>query len=482
MSWKKDDLGTTDPPRSIPLWLKLSLTYGMIFTLVSSLSFTGVCFALKTILTSEMDAQLREEVQRWESVLKLAGLRGLENEFVSQAFTQGARRCFCRYTDERGLTMAASNMTAWQGLPSPPLTFVSQAQTGDLMFATLTLTNQRHIRVAYLKVNRGVLAYGLTAESINNTVLRMIQISVISVIGMAILAGGLGYLGARRSLRGLDTMVESIEKTGIGQFEHPMPKPGDSLEVDRLVDAFDRMRRRISSLVDELRNVTNDIAHDLRSPITRIRGTAETTLMTDHQQDQSDEALGTVVEECDRLIEMINSMLSITQLDALKTEDLQEEIDLTVMVRQLVDIYDAAAEDAGPTLVHEVPETTVLVRGRQELLARAVTNLLDNALKFTPTGGMIKVIVSKEKTQTIITVADNGPGLSAEDQQKVFNRFYRGDSSRGQPGNGLGLAMVKGIAKAHQGQATVTSTPGEGSSFCLSLPDIIQPNSNQTKS
>ncbi len=222
---------------------------------------------------------------------------------------------------------------------------------------------------------------------------------------------------------------------------------------------------RIQSLLNGIREVTDNIAHDLRSPITSMRGTAETTLMNGSDIDDFKAMAGNTVEECDRLLSMVNAMLDISEAEAGASKMEIEEIDLSQVVRQACEIFLPIVEEKELSLDIQAPPACN-IRGDLKKIQRLISNLLDNALKYTPTGGTISIEVSAHEKERIITIEDNGIGIDENDLPYIFHRFYRCDHSRSQEGCGLGLSLARAIVTAHAGQMnySVCLMPAAGSS------------------
>ncbi len=205
-------------------------------------------------------------------------------------------------------------------------------------------------------------------------------------------------------------------------------------------------------------------------PITRIRGVAETTLTGDAALSHYQDMAVTVIEESDRLVVQINTILELAEIDAgLKVMPL-EKLNLTQVVQKAVELYQPAAETKKISLQLKFSSTHCLIDGNLPALQRLLANLLDNAIKFTPALGRISITLTMEQKKILLGIADNGPGIPAEEQNRIFDRFYRGDISRSSAGSGLGLALVQSIVQAHHGTITVESDGNSGSSFLINLP------------
>ncbi|MFH2074943.1 MAG: HAMP domain-containing sensor histidine kinase, partial [Pseudomonadota bacterium] len=241
-------------------------------------------------------------------------------------------------------------------------------------------------------------------------------------------------------------------------------------EIDQLAMTFNQMLDRIQSLVAEIRQMGDDIAHDLKSPLTRIRGMAEITLTTGKSPAEYEAMAASAIEECDRLLDIINTMLMISKTEAGVEKPSREKIDLASLVREACELFGTTAEDGGLTLSCNVPERCVIA-GDARMIQRLFANLLDNAIKYTSTGGRAEVSLSQiEGRGATLTVKDTGVGIAAGDLPRIFERFYRGDQSRSESGTGLGLSLARAIARAHGGDITVESRLREGSVFTVTLP------------
>jgi signal transduction histidine kinase len=250
-------------------------------------------------------------------------------------------------------------------------------------------------------------------------------------------------------------------------------------EIDQLAMTFNQMLDRIQTLVTEIRQMGDNIAHDLKSPLTRIRGSAEIALTTARSPAEYEAMAAGAIEECDRLLAMINTMLMISRTEAGVEKPARESLDLTALAREACELFGTPAEDQGIALACSVPETCP-VTGDHRMLRRLIANLLDNALKYTQAGGSVELTVFQNAGSAALTVRDTGSGISAGDLPRIFERFYRCDQSRSVAGTGLGLSLARAIARAHGGEITVESRPGRGSAFTVTLPRAFAP-ANMTK-
>lgn len=274
---------------------------------------------------------------------------------------------------------------------------------------------------------------------------------------------------AKHALRGVDEVTTTALRIAKGDFEQRVPPKARGEEIERLATTFNYMLDRINALINGIRNMTDNMAHDLRSPIARIRGTAETTILSDSTLKEYESTVVDTIEECDRLLDMINTMLDISEAEAGASKLKKQEIDFADVVQKACDLFQPIADNNGVILSANI-SLPCYISGDTQKVQRMVANLLDNALKYTPTKGRVTVSVTRDDGRVVSSFSDTGVGISEVDLPHIFRRFYRCDQSRSQAGVGLGLSLAKAIAKSHGGDITVTSCPGKGSTFTIILP------------
>jgi signal transduction histidine kinase len=279
-----------------------------------------------------------------------------------------------------------------------------------------------------------------------------------------------GWFVVKIALNGVEEVTRTAIQISDGDFNSRVPIRGRGEEIDRLATTFNNMVERIQSLVKGMREITDNMAHDLRSPITRIRGIAEMTITSAGDTRDYELMAGSVVEECDRLLGIINTMLDISEAKAGLSKLNISKVDISKIVEETCEIFQPVAEDKNTKIIKKLAENTIIWADNQKL-QRVVSNLLDNALKYTPTGGTITVTVEGDTDQVMVSVNDNGIGISRDDLPHIFRRFYRCDRSRSQPGTGLGLSWARAIIQAHGGHISAASTLNEKSTFTVTLPN-----------
>lgn len=278
--------------------------------------------------------------------------------------------------------------------------------------------------------------------------------TLLGVVLMVVLGVGGGYYVSRRILARIDAVSETSRTIMAGDLSQRMALSGSGDEFDRLAESLNAMLARIERLMHGLKEVSDNIAHDLKTPLTRLRSRVEAALRAEPTEASYREALETTIEESDRLIAVFNALLMIARAEAGAAGASFATVDLSDVARDVVELYEPVAEEEGQSLTVEASRKAE-IHGNRELIGQAIANLVDNALKYAPAeaGGCgISVSVRCQGDRAQIAVADSGPGIPAELRDKVVERFARLEESRSAPGAGLGLALVAAVASLHGGE------------------------------
>ena len=280
------------------------------------------------------------------------------------------------------------------------------------------------------------------------------------------------WLISRRFIRGIQqtTLAMNRISSGSGDYSYRIADLSDKdREIRDLMQTFNSMNERTEQLLTELKMMSDNVAHDLRTPLTRISGTVE-MLLRDRNLDESLRGVFvSIAEETSRLKTLVNTLMDISRTSSRPDELHREEIDLTGQLRGLCEFMQPAFEEKGLLFQLELPDHPVMILADKTKFQRVISNLLENALKFTERGS-VRVKAETSDAGVSLRVEDTGCGISEEDCRHVFERFFRSDSSRHLQGNGLGLALVQAIVRAHGWTIQVRSTPGKGSVFEILIP------------
>ena len=259
------------------------------------------------------------------------------------------------------------------------------------------------------------------------------------------LAGGVFM--SRRLLSRIQAINLTSQEIVAGDLSRRIPVSGSNDEIDRLAINLNHMLDQIEQLMEEMRQVTDNIAHDLRDPLNRLRTRIDVTLMATPSAAEYREVLEGMVGDTEQLLATFNALLKIAQVES-GVRNAFEDVDLTAVVRDLGELYAGVAEEQDLEFSQAVGDH-LIVHGDRELLAQALANLLDNAIKYTPGGGKIYLTAERASGRVTVAVADSGPGIVAAERERVLNRFVRLETSRNSQGSGLGLSLVRAVAGLH---------------------------------
>jgi signal transduction histidine kinase len=294
----------------------------------------------------------------------------------------------------------------------------------------------------------------------------VVAIAVVVLVG--VVGGALLTRSTMRPLLQLAAVVQTILQTG--RFEARVPVQGSRDPLDQLGALFNSMLDRIAALIAGMRGSLDNVAHDLRTPMTRLRGIAERALETGTDDpERYREALADCLEESERVSEMLNSLMDISEAETGVMRLAIEPVDVSEALADVQELYADVADDKGVAVAIDTGERLTVLADRSRL-RQVLANLLDNAVKYTPRGGQVTMRARPGPEDVAIEVEDNGPGIPADDLPRIWDRLYRGDRSRSERGLGLGLSLVRAIVEAHKGRAEVASSPAGGALFTIRLP------------
>jgi signal transduction histidine kinase len=463
-------MSSTQPERARPtLGLRLASWYAAIFV-VSSLALIAVTYLLLSTSLRQYDREIIETtLVRYATAYRGGGVNGLAAAIRRDQTGPTYEPLFVRavgpfqdvmylspQTEGRGYDLAQLQVPApgeqtWSMLGGPdegePLEVASVRLLDGTLFQVGKSTARRELLLRRFRI------------------ILLVDFASLALIG---LAGGAAFTAsALKPLSNLNQTVREILRTGKVQSRVPAREAGDALdEVGIQVNA---MLDRIESLIAGMRGALDNVAHDLRTPMMRLRGIAETALQSHDDPAVLREALADCLEESDRVVAMLNTLMDISEAETGTMKLHRERVNLTELVRQAVELYEDAAEDKGVTIENQASGDLWIDVDRTRM-RQVIANLLDNAVKYTPSGGKVEVGTQTSAGDVVLTVRDTGIGISADDLPRIWERLYRGDKSRSERGLGLGLSLVKAIVEAHGGQVTVESEPERGSRFVLRVP------------
>jgi signal transduction histidine kinase len=432
--------------------VRLALRYAVLYAVLAGAGLFAFQWATARYVDAQLTAGLKEDFEVLQDRYQAGGRGALADLLTAREAAAPADGRYYLLVDEGGRKVAG-NLRRWppakddtipldgqvhavwlDDVAIPPEAGVEDDAYWPVIAARLP-DGSRLVAARGVRQAEQLQLYGMTA-----------MWAVLAVVVVLALAMGL-FMG-RTILRRIDGITAAAGEIMAGDLERRMPvkTPGD--EFDALSERLNLMLERIHQLMTGMREVTDNVAHELRGPLTRLRNRLEVTLL--HRRDEAEyrHAMEDAIHDADGLMGTFNAMLQSSQAAAGTSRAGMAPVDLAALVTRLAELYGPSAEDRNLDLAVEV-QRPVTVTGNADLLAQAVGNLLDNAIKYTPAGGSIRLAVEDAPTGPRLEVSDTGPGVPAADRTRVTERFVRLGAARGTDGNGLGLALVDAIARQH---------------------------------
>jgi signal transduction histidine kinase len=453
------------------LLFRLTILYAGIFSLSALLIFLFCYFKIYSVTMNDLDSELLEEVQLYSSILSEEGLEGVKDEIEEEGVKEDPEEEFYRLLTMKGEIIVSTDLSSWGIVDISESLGKLQNGEVDHIIQTLTIPESDHkARMISAIIGSGiVLQIGETLEDAENYLHIFRNWFLILLFIVMFLSSMIGWLIAKRALLDMEDVTKTALEISKGAYDKRVQVKDRFEEIGRLGGAFNNMLDRIQSLLKSMKEINANIAHDLRSPLTRIRGIAEMSLMKERQVDEYKNMAASTIEECDRLIDMINTMLEITEIESGIRETRIVKLDAAKLIHDACELFQPIAHEKKIKITEDIPDQ-LNVSGDLKNLQRIISNLLDNAIRYTPDGGTVTITAMVEEKRVNLTFKDTGIGISETDLPHIFERFYQCDRSRSQGGVGLGLSLVKAFTEAMSGTIRVISVLNKGSSFAVTLP------------
>jgi signal transduction histidine kinase len=441
-------MSSADGARGVPAFgrafgLRVALWYATLFVL-GAIAIVFLTYFLTAASLAQRDRQIIDsKLGEYATVYQRGGLRAL-TETVRAEQATAPERLFVRVVDRGSEALVLSNAQGWNP---------AQLETGTLRLADGTIVQvgkSSEARQALLSRFRATL--GLVT---------------LSIVVIALTGGWIATQAALQPIGRLAGAFRRIVETGRTDERVAAARTGDA--VNELTVLFNAMLDRIERLVTGMREALDNVSHDLRTPLTRLRGSAEMALAAPPDTTRDREALADCLEEADRVLVMLNTLMDISEAESGAMPLRRDDVRLADVVSRAVELYRDVADGKGIVLRSE-GDRDVAVRGDRVRLEQVAANLIDNAVKYTPAGGQVVVTIERQPDRALLRVSDTGPGIPEDELPRLWDRLVRGDTSRTERGLGLGLSLVKAIVEAHGGTVAVASELGRGSTFSVTLP------------
>lgn len=421
--------------------LRLAIWYATLFVAGSAL-IVLLTYWITSVSLAQRDEQIiQAKLGEYAVVYANGGLEALSDTVRAEQLT-APERLFVRVVSRRTDALVLAAPGGWDP---------SVLETASLRLSDGTLVQVGKSKEARVDLLRRVRA--------------ALGLVTVSVLVIAFTGGWLATQSALGPIRKLTDAASRIVRTG--RTDERVTVGEDDDAIGELTRLFNAVLDRVEGLVNGMRAALDNVSHDLRTPLTRLRGTAETALAAPPDIERYRDALADCVEESDRVLVMLQTLMDISEAESGAMPLQRAAIDLRDVAARAVDLYRDVADANDLSL--ELAGEAALTTGDRVRLEQVAANLLDNALKYTPAGGHVTVWTGVEDGQAVLRVVDSGPGIPADELPHVWDRLFRGDRSRATRGLGLGLSLVKAVVEAHGGTARVASTQGTGATFEVRL-------------
>ena len=429
--------------RPLVYGLRIGVWYATLFV-AGSMAIVTLTYLLASASLAQRDRQLIDsKLGLYATAYDRGGLDALAATVQAEQQT-APERLFVRVVDRGAEAIVLSQPQGWD---------VASLETGSIRLADGTLVQ-----------------VGKSTEARDDLLARFraaLGLVTLSVVLIALTGGVIATQTAVKPIRQLTEAVQRIIATGRTDSRVPIAEHRDA--IGELSALFNAMLDKIEGLVTGMRGALDNVSHDLRTPMTRLRASAELALAGPPDIGRYREALADCVEEADRVLVMLTTLMDITEAESGAMPLKREPVSLADVVSRAVDLYRDTADAKGVTLAASADDGVRASVDRTRL-EQVAANLLDNAIKYTPAGGRVDVSARREDGRAVLRVSDTGLGIPADEQPRIWDRLFRGDQSRAERGLGLGLSLVKAVVEAHGGAVSVDSQLGRGSTFTVSLP------------
>ncbi|MGD9214730.1 MAG: HAMP domain-containing sensor histidine kinase [Desulfobacteraceae bacterium] len=461
------------------LLFHLTLLYAIAFTSLSSVGFLVFYYRIYDVTMNTLDIELHDEVRKYSSLLNKSGLEGIQAAIVDEGKFEDVEDGFYRIFDIYGNIMMSTDMSVWKTIPKPNFPKIKDHIGLSFELQTLKIHGmdiKARTITAALTSDYGI-QIGESLEEVDDYMEIFLNLFSTLIVSLILVSTLIGWILAKRAIVDMQEVTDTAEEISNGVFHRRVHVNGRLKEIQRLGTTFNSMLDRIHALLSAMKEINDNIAHDLRSPLARIRGIAEMNLIKDDNSIDAYKMMAvSTIEECDALIEMINTMLEITEEEAGVSKSQLESFDLVELIQEACELYHPIAKSNKIDLNTSLPKSLKIKSDRRKL-QRIVTNLLENAIKYSPENKSVVISASAQNGEILIDIEDAGMGISDNDLPHVFERFYRCDRSRSTGGVGLGLSLVKAYTESINGKIYVKSIFNQGSCFTLRFNTFIDQSS-----
>jgi signal transduction histidine kinase len=447
---------------------RLNLWYASIFILSALLLFFAAYFLLGTALQRKDREVIESRLKEYGAIYQSSGIPALRAWIARSGDAQSERPLFVRVVSPLNQVLFLTAPQEWIEFEPPTFDFGIPRQVAWLR---IPRTAERDLVLAAMRFPDGsIMQVGRSTNSrelILDPFRRTFFFLTLAIVVLGCIGGAFFARRVMRPVRQIVTTTQSIIRTG--DLSRRVPLRASEDELDQMAELFNQLLAKNQSLIQAMRQSLDNVAHDLRTPLARLRGMAEVALRANDDPAQMRDALADCIEESDKVLTMLKTLMDVAEAESGLMNLTREKTDLRDIIREVVDLYSDVAEEKKITVTAQLNEPCEALVDRIRI-RQAFANLLDNAIKYTDPDGRVEIVARKTSNEGFVHFRDNGMGIPPHELDKIWDRLYRGDKSRSQRGLGLGLSLVKAFVEAHRGRVEVQSRVGAGSEFIVQLP------------
>ena len=450
--------------------VRLWLWYSGIFIAIALILLILSHWWISSVLTNRDHSTVQSRIQELSKIYQQRGAEAIQEVSINDQ-PEEPDSYFVRLANPQNQTVILRNAEAYDDFNVAGLQQITPSEKDWIIVRELIvddefepLKKREVLEVRTLRLPDGnFLQAGRSTEYREDFLAAYRVIFAASVFPLFLFAGTLLSL---RSLRPLRTMISTVRSIQSGRMDSRVPVRHTGDELDQLAILFNQMLEQIESLIHGMRNSLDVVAHDLRTPMMRLRSVAESALQSEPNTGRDREALADCLEEADRIDQLLNVLMDISEAETGAMKLSREQISVPALMQESIELYQDIAEGKNIGITTKVPADLTL-NGDWNRMRQVLANLLDNAIKYTGRGGKIELEAFHDTTNTVILMKDTGVGIPADELPRIWDRLYRADNIRAEKGIGLGLSLVRAVVKAHGGSVAATSEPGKGTTFKL---------------
>ncbi|BCS94702.1 two-component sensor histidine kinase [Desulfoluna limicola] len=451
------------------LGFRVGAWYSAIFIGSSALLFVLAYLFLGATLRNQDYEEIQLELREVQTLYDIGGVTALNRYVDHLSSERRSRPLFIRIADKGNHTRHIFSRDSWDDFNLDLLSQGCPDCQGWQTFSCRKGTYVLDVLSGPVTARGNRVQVGMSSQRRQEILRQFRKIFLVVMAPLFVLGLSGGIFLSRRTLRPIRGIIKTVRSIDAGTMDARVKRTHTGDELDELAGLFNSMLDSIHRLIIGMENSLDHVAHDLRTPMTRLRNISEMALREEGDPELARQALEKGIEESDRILSLLTTLMDVSEAETGVLRIVPHDTNLSHLIETIVEMYRFVAEEKEVELLSEI-EKGLTASVDPHRMSQALANILDNAVKFTPQGKKVRLTARREGARIHIAIQDSGPGIPSEDLPRIWDRLFRGDRSRSQKGLGLGLSLVKGIVSAHHGEIYVESSEGEGALFTVVLP------------